>query len=75
MKKKIKILITALVFSIFLSQIAYAETTDILDFTGTLEGKIIILDAGHGAGDNTYKDYSEGDTVYIIAKKLVPLLE
>lgn len=67
LKNKMKMFGIMLVFSIFFSQIAYAQNV--------LEGKIIILDAGHGAGDNTYADYSEGDTMYILAKKLVPLLE
>lgn len=42
---------------------------------GLLEGKIILLDAGHGEGYNTYLDYCEGDNMLLLARKITPLLE
>lgn len=66
-----KILSFTLVFAISattLVQTTYANQ-------GLLEGKVIILDAGHGDGVNTYMGYSEGTTMRIITQKLIPLLE
>ncbi len=51
------------------------EVEQIPTTSTVLEGKIILLDAGHGEGYNTYKDYSEGDNMYLLTKKIVPLLE
>lgn len=67
MKKYFRKLLILATFSALLTPISYAE--------GVLQDKVIILDAGHGAGYNTYAGYCEGDTMLVIAKKLVPMLE
>lgn len=41
----------------------------------TLTGKIIILDAGHGSGMNTYKGYDEGDAMFELQFKVQDALE
>lgn len=67
MKKTLKTLLFCTFFAVQFSTLSYAD--------GILDDRIILLDAGHGAGYNTWEDYCEGDTMLILAKKLVPLLE
>ncbi len=68
MRKITKILLSMLlVFSSFSNIIAYAANE--------LEGKIIILDAGHGTDYNVYKGYDEGVQMLNLSLKIEDELE
>lgn len=70
MFRKITVLIAVFVF--FAACVPRAAAAD----TGSLKGKTIILDAGHGYGNtNTYAGYDEQVAMFKLAQKIKPLLE
>lgn len=70
MFRKFTVLIAVFVF------IAACVPRAVAADTGSLKGKTIILDAGHGYGNtNTYAGYDEQVAMFKLAQKIKPLLE
>jgi len=70
LKQKLTVLFIVAVFIISSGLPVFASDTP------PLEGRIIVLDAGHGTGsDNVYEKYSEQAAMLSLARKIKPLLE
>ena len=58
------------------SALSIAQTSSLTSLSQGLEGRVIILDPGHGAGNtNTFEGYDEQVRMLALANKIKPLLE